>query len=110
MLFLGSSWKICRMVPLEPSSVGRFVEEGCCHPVWVMVETLAVADAVVSRFLLTEGTCRSRRSIVFGTCHGALVIILSILDWKRSGVSILESDAVPHSCIPYVHMGFRVVL
>ena len=55
MLFLGSSWKICRMVPLEPSSVGRFVEEGCCQPVWVMVETLAVADAVVSDFLFDGG-------------------------------------------------------
>ena len=27
VLFLGSSWKICRMVPLEPSCVGRFVAE-----------------------------------------------------------------------------------
>lgn len=43
------------MVPLEPSSVGRFVEEGCCQPVWVMVETLAVADAVVSHFLFDGG-------------------------------------------------------
>ena len=59
---------------------------------------------------LTERTCRSRRSIVFGTYHGALVIILSILDWKPSRVSMLEFDAVPHSCIPYVHTGFRMVL
>ena len=59
---------------------------------------------------LTEGTCRSRRSVVFGTYRGALVIILSILDWKRSRVSMLEFDAVPHSCIPYVHIGFRMAM
>ena len=58
-----SSWKICRMVPLEPSSGGRSVEKGCCQPVWVVIELMVW-------FLtscLTEGTCKSRRSIVFGT-------------------------------------------
>jgi hypothetical protein len=46
---------------------------------------------------LTEGTCRSRRSIVSGTYHGAPVIILRTLDWNRSRISMLQLDAVPHS-------------
>jgi hypothetical protein len=37
---------------------------------------------------LTEGTCRSRRSIVFDTYRGAPVIILRTLDWNRSKISI----------------------
>jgi hypothetical protein len=43
------------MVPLEPSSVGRFMEEVGCQPVWVFVETMAVAGAVVSHFLFDGG-------------------------------------------------------
>ena len=49
---------------------------------------------------LKEGTCKSRRSIVFGTYHGAPVIILRTLDWNLSKVSMFEFDAVPHSCTP----------
>ena len=50
-LFLESSLKICRVLSLEPSNVGRFVKEVFCQPLWVMVETMAVVDAVVSHFL-----------------------------------------------------------
>jgi hypothetical protein len=41
----------------------------------------------MSHFLtscLTGRTCRSRRSIVFGTYHGASVMIRRTLDWNRS--------------------------
>jgi hypothetical protein len=58
---------------------------------------------VMLRFLtscLTEGTCISRRSIVFGSYHGASVIILRTLVWNRSRISMLEFDAVFHSCTP----------
>ena len=43
------------MVPLEPSSGGRSVEKGCCQPVWVVIEPMAVVDGVVSHFLSDEG-------------------------------------------------------
>ena len=55
VLLLESSWKICRTVPLEPSSGGRSVEKGCCQPVWVVIEPMAVVDGVVSRFLFDGG-------------------------------------------------------
>jgi hypothetical protein len=54
---------------------------------------------------LSEGTCSSQRSIVFGTYHGASVIIVRTLDWNRSRISMFEFDAVPHCCTPYVHTG-----
>ena len=44
------------------------------------------------------------------TNHGASTIILNIFDWKRCSISTLELAAVPHSCIPYVHTGFKIVL
>ena len=59
---------------------------------------------------LTGRTCRSRRIIVFGTYHGASVMILRTLDQNLSRISILDFDAVPHSCTPLVHMGFRISL
>ena len=49
-----------------------------------------------------------RSIIVFGTYHGASVMILSTLVWNISRMSMLELDAVLHSCIPYVHIGFRI--
>ena len=48
-------------------------------------------------------TRRSRRITVFGTYHGASVMILRTLDWNLSRISIFEFDAVPHSC-------FRITL
>ena len=41
-----------------------------------------------------------RSIIVFGTYHGASVMILSTLVWNISRMSMLELDAVLHSCIP----------
>jgi len=49
-----------------------------------------------------------RRVTVFGTYHGASVMILRTLDGNLYRISILEFDAVPHSCTPYVQMGFRI--
>jgi hypothetical protein len=43
------------MVPLAPSSGGRSVEKGCCQPVRVVVEPMAVVDGVVSHFLFDGG-------------------------------------------------------
>lgn len=44
------------------------------------------------------------------TNHGASRIIISTLDWKRCKISTLELDAVPHSWMPYVHIGFNIAL
>ena len=59
---------------------------------------MTVGDAVVPS-CLTGRTCRSRRIIVFGTYHGASVMILSTLDWDISSISMLDLDAVPTSNI-----------
>jgi hypothetical protein len=60
------------------------------------------------RFLtsgMTGRTCSSRRITVFGTYNGASVMILRTLDWNISRISLLDVDAIPHSCTPYVDMG-----
>ena len=57
---------------------------------------MTVGDAVVSSCL----TGRTLRIIVFGTYHGASLMILRTLDWNLSGISMLELDAFPHSCTP----------
>jgi hypothetical protein len=31
-------------------------------------------------------------------------------DWKRSGISMLEVEAVPQSCIPQLQIGLSIVL
>jgi hypothetical protein len=49
---------------------------------------------------LMEGTLRSRRSIVFGTYHGASVINRRTLDGNHSRISTLEFDADPHIRTP----------
>jgi hypothetical protein len=58
---------------------------------------------------LTVGICRSVCRSVFGTYRGAL-IVLRTLFWNRCSISMLELLAVPQWGIPYVHMGFRIVL
>jgi len=59
---------------------------------------------------LTVGICRSVCKIVFGTYHGALTIDLSTLFWNICSISMLELLAVPQRGMPYVQMGFRIVL
>ena len=38
------------------------------------------------------------------------VIILNTFDWNLSRISILEFDADPHTCTPYVQISFRIAL
>ena len=56
------------------------------------------------------GICRSVCKIVFGTYHGTLTIDLRTLFWNLCSISILELLAVPQRGMPYVQMGFRIVL
>jgi len=59
---------------------------------------------------LTVGICRSVCKIVFGTYRGALTIDLRTLFWDLCSISMFELLAVPQRGMPYVQMGFRVVL
>jgi hypothetical protein len=88
------------MAQLEPSTEGKSREQCVSQPVGVVVEPVAVGDAVVYTSCLKGRTRRSRRITVFGAYHGASVIILRTLGCNLSRISILEFDAVPHSCTP----------
>jgi hypothetical protein len=59
---------------------------------------------------LTVGICRSVWKIVFGTYHGALTVDLRISFWNICSISMFELLAVPQRVMPYVQMGFRIVL
>ena len=59
---------------------------------------------------LNVGICRSECRIVFGTYRGALTIDLRTLFWNHCSISMLELFAVPQRIMPYVQMGFRIVL
>ena len=56
------------------------------------------------------GICRSVCRMVFGTYHGTLTIDLRTLFWNLCSISVLELLAVPQRGMPYVQMGFRIVL
>jgi hypothetical protein len=45
-----------------------------------------------------------------GVYHGALVTILGILFCNLCSISMFDWDAVPHNGMPYVQMGFNVIL
>jgi hypothetical protein len=55
---------------------------------------MAVGGDVIPYFLLKERTCRSRRRIVFGTYHGASVMIRRTSDWNRSAGGAYENLVV----------------
>ena len=49
---------------------------------------------------LTVGILRSRWIVSLVTYQGAFIRDLSVFDWKRVSISMLELLAVPHSWIP----------
>ena len=49
---------------------------------------------------LTVGILRSRWIVSLVTYQGAFIRDLSVFDWKRWSISMLELLAVPHSWIP----------
>ena len=53
--------------------------------------------------------CRRIRVIALGTYYGASVIMRSTFDWNRSSISKFEFDAVPHSWIPQVQTGNKII-
>ena len=59
---------------------------------------------------LTAGIPRSLRMSSFLTYHGAFIIVLRILACMISILFIWLIAAVPHSGIPYVQIGFMIVL
>jgi hypothetical protein len=70
---------------------------------WLFILSLLIVSSV------TVGVWRSLRITVFGMYQGASTIMRKAFDWKRSRISMLEVEAVPHSCIP-VQIGLSIVL
>jgi hypothetical protein len=58
----------------------------------------------------TVGISRPVCRLLFGMYHGALTIVRNTLFWKRCKISMLDWEAVPQRGIPYVHIGFNIVL
>jgi hypothetical protein len=56
------------------------------------------------------GTFKSTCRVWLATYHGAFVIILSILDWLRCIIVMLDLLEQAHSSIPYVQIGLIMVL
>jgi len=77
---------------------------------WFTMRSLyLVMKFVISSFIVgisTRSLCI--RSLV--TNQGAVAINRSVLDWNLWRISRLELAAVPHSWIPYDHMGFNIHL
>ena len=75
---------------------------------------VAILDFYFSEYLLisslTVGIPRSLRISSFLTYHGAFTIVLRILACIISILFIWLIVAVPHSGIPYVQIGFMIVL
>jgi hypothetical protein len=59
---------------------------------------------------LAVGVWRSLRITLFGTYQGASTIMPKALKWKCVRIYVLEVEAVPQSCIPYIRTGFSIVL
>jgi hypothetical protein len=63
-------------------------------------EVSTILRAVAGDFSLTVGVWRSLRITVFGTYQGVSTIMRKAFGWKRYSISMLEVEAIPHSCIP----------
>jgi hypothetical protein len=78
--------------------------------IWVVVEFIYISSAEVADFVWSNGIFRSSCKVLLETYHGAFVIFLSNLDWKRCRMPMLDLLAVPQIRIPYVHIGFNMTL
>ena len=56
------------------------------------------------------GICRSVCNTWFGMYYGALVTILRILFCSLCSICMFDWDAAPHNGMPYVQMGFNMIL
>ena len=77
-------------------------------------ECVAILDLYFSEYLLisslTVGIPRSLRMSSFLTYQGLFTIVLRILAYITSILFIWLIAAVPHNGIPYVQIGFMIVL
>ena len=75
---------------------------------------VAVLSLYFSAYLpissLNVGIFKFLRISSFLTYHGALTTVLSIFDCSASSLFLWLIAAVPHSGIPYVQIGFIIVL
>jgi hypothetical protein len=67
----------------------------------VQAEALVVMVAVMADFVFNPWDLEIFRITVFGTYHGASIIMRRTFDWERSSICMLDMDAVPQGCIPY---------
>ena len=65
-------------------------------------------DLCITSFIVN--VCKSLCRVAFVTYHGAFVMILSNLDWNRWMILMFDELAVPQSSIPYLQMGFIILL
>ena len=65
---------------------------------------------VSADFFFDHGIFKSLRISSFLTYHGLLTIVLSIFDYSDSILFMWLITAIPHSDIPYVQIGFIIVL
>jgi hypothetical protein len=65
----------------------------------VCTEASTVLTAVAAIFSFTIAVWRSYQIAIFDTNQGVSTIMCKASNWKHSGISILEVEAVPHSCI-----------
>ena len=89
--------------PSSSSRVGRS-SLGCV----ISFSRYLVLKLVISA--LTVGICRSVCRIVFSIYHGALTFNLKALFSNLCSISMLKLLAVHQRGMPYVQMGFRIVL
>jgi hypothetical protein len=47
---------------------------------------------------------------VFGMYQGSSTIMRKAFDWKHSRIYILETEAIPQSCISQIQIGLCIVL
>ena len=83
----------------------RMRKYGESKTTWIMMASvLHVTSGLGLRKFQADGFLLTR------LYHGALVIVLKTLFWKRCKISMLEWEAVPQRGIPYVNIGFSTVL
>jgi hypothetical protein len=66
----------------------------------VCTETSTALRAVVADFFFNCWCLEIPSETIFGMNQGVSTIVRKDFDWKRSGISMLEVEAIPQSCIP----------
>jgi hypothetical protein len=76
----------------------------------VCIEASTVLRAVARISSLIVSIWRSLWITIFSTYQRESTVICKAFDSKCSRMSMLEVEATPQSCIPYVQIGLTIVL